>query len=67
MRACMRLRWQRCLGLSSSQLAELSYFRELLYISKFICLPTDAQLNCLENNIKITSKLTLKQLQHVSV
>ena len=31
LRSYMRLRWQRCLGLSFSQLAELSYFRESLY------------------------------------
>jgi hypothetical protein len=29
--------------------------------------PTDAQENCLKNNFKIYIKMTLKQLQHVSV
>ena len=38
-----------------------------LIISRFIYLPTDAQLNCLKTILKFTLKLTLKDLQHVSV
>jgi len=32
----------------------------ILILSKFICLPTDAQLNCLKNNFKIYIKIYIK-------
>jgi hypothetical protein len=32
----------------------------ILCISKFICLPTDAQLNCLKKNFKIDVKIDIK-------
>ena len=37
-----------------------TYILCLLILSKFICLPTDAQLNCLKNNFKIYIKIDIK-------
>ena len=36
------------------------YIPCILILSKFICLPTDAQLNCLKNNFKIYIKIDIK-------
>ena len=36
-----------------------TYIRCILILSNFICLPTDAQLNCLKNNFKIYIKIDI--------
>ena len=41
---------------------------DTIKVSKFVCLPTEAQLNCLKKQLlKFALKFTFKQLRHVSV
>jgi hypothetical protein len=38
----------------------IAIINKTLYLSKFICLSSDAQLNCLKNNFKIYIKIDMK-------
>jgi len=42
-----------------------TYIPCIVILSEFICLPTDAQFNCLKNNFRIYSKPLNANLKHI--
>jgi len=56
--ATLEIKWKLRTLKTSLQRASLQLFK-----SKFVCLPTDAQLNCLKNNFKIYIKFDIDSEQ----